>query len=92
MVEKVSTFLQNYLKTNELDFLTADESAELLAKNNILSNKMGPKPGFNFRQMLRDGRDRKINLVTGAYQQRPRTRWLIYKIDVLGEIAKKAKK
>jgi hypothetical protein len=85
LVDKVSTFLQDYLRTNSLNFLTADESAELLAKHNILSNKVGPKPGFNFRQMLRDGRDKKINLVTGACQQRARTKWFIYKTELLNK-------
>ena len=62
-----------------MEFLTANQSAELLAINNILTNKIGPKPGFNFRQILRDGRDGHINLVTGAYQSNPRARWFIYK-------------
>jgi hypothetical protein len=78
-VEKVSIFLQTYLGDNKLKFLTADESATLLAENGILSNQIGPKPGFNFRQMLRDGRDGLINLVSGAYQERPNTKWYIYK-------------
>ena len=29
---------------------------------------IAPKSGFNFRQMLRDGRDDLINLVDGAFQ------------------------
>ena len=78
-VEKVSIFLQTYLRNNKLEYLTADQSATLLAKNRILSNEIGPKPGFNFRQMLREGRDGLINLVSGAYQERPNTRWYIYK-------------
>lgn len=78
-VEKVSDFLQKYMNENHIDFLTADECAEILAKNNILSNTIGPKPGFNFRQMLRDGRDGLINLVKGAQQERPKTKWMIYK-------------
>jgi len=47
---------------------------------------IGPKPGFNFRQMLRDGRDKSIILVDGAYQERPNTRWKISrkKIDKYG--------
>ena len=78
-VEKVSIFLQTYLRDNKLEYLTADQSATLLAENGILSNKIGPKPGFNFRQMLRDGRNGLINLVSGAYQERPNTKWYIYK-------------
>lgn len=78
-VEKVSIFLQTYLRNNKLEYLTADQSATLLAENGILSNKIGPKPGFNFRQMLRDGRDKLINMVSGAYQERPNTKWYIYK-------------
>ena len=76
-VRKVSIFLQEYLKVNHIDFLTADECASLLAENSILSNEIRPKPGFNFRQMLRDGRDHKISLVDGASQKRPKTRWHI---------------
>jgi hypothetical protein len=78
-VKKVSIFLQTYLRDNNLKFLTADESATLLAENEILTNQIGPKPGFNFRQMLRDGRDKLINMVSGAYQERPNTKWYIYK-------------
>ncbi len=66
LVERVSTFLQTYLIENELEFLTADQSASLLVDNEILSNRSGPKQGFNFRQLLRDGRDGLINLVLGA--------------------------
>lgn len=80
-VERVSSFLQSYMNHNNISSLTADECADLLAKEKILSNMIGPKPGFNFRQMLRDGRDGKINLVKGAYQERPRTKWLISKIS-----------
>lgn len=79
LVERVSTFLQTYLRENQLEFLTADQSATLLADNKILSNEIGPKPGFNFRQMLRDGRDGLIKLVSGAYQERPNTKWYILK-------------
>ncbi len=80
-VKQVSDFLQNYMIENSIEFLTADQSAGLLAKNNILSNNIGPKLGFNFRQMLRDGRDKHIKLVTGAIQERPKTKWKIYKND-----------
>jgi hypothetical protein len=77
-VARVSKFLQAYLKKNKLLYLTADECADLLAKKKLLKNDVGPKPGFNFRQMLRDGRDKKINQVEGAFQSRPNTRWKIY--------------
>lgn len=76
-VQKVSDFLQNYMKQNKINSLTADECAQLLAENDVLSNKVGPKPGFNFRQMLRDGRDGLIPMVKGASQERPNTRWSI---------------
>ena len=80
LVKEVSVFLQDYMKRNNISILSADECAELLAKNSILPNDVGPKQGFNFRQMLRDGRDKKIDLVTGAYQQRPKTKWTINNI------------
>ncbi len=79
-VKQVSDFLQNYMEKNNIDSLTADQCADLLAENNILPNNIGPKPGFNFRQMLRDGRDKLIDLVEGAYQERPKTKWTIYRV------------
>ena len=77
LVNDISFFLQVYMKKNNLNSLTADECAELLAKNNLLSNKIGPKPGFNFRQMLREGRDGLIPQIEGVYQERPNTKWII---------------
>lgn len=79
MVKAVSDFLQNYMKSKNITFLTADQASLILAQNNILSNNVGPKPGFNFRQMLRDGRDGLIEKVLGAYQERPNKRWFIYR-------------
>jgi hypothetical protein len=81
VVKDVSNFLQDYMRKNAIISMTADECAEILAKNSILSNKVGPKPGFNFRQLLRDGRDGKIDLVKGAIQEKPKARWLIIKIN-----------
>lgn len=78
LVNTVSEFLQTYMRKNNLTHLTADEAAELLAKNNILSNEIGPKPGYNFRQMLRDGRNGILPLVDGVFQERPNTRWIIH--------------
>jgi len=78
IVEKVSIFLQNYMKQNKIQQLSADDCASLLNKNNILPNDIGPKKGFNFRQMLRDGRDGLIEKVDGTYQEKPRSRWYIY--------------
>jgi len=53
------------MKQNKINSLTTDECVQLLAENGVLSNKVGPKPGFNFRQMLRDGRDGLSPLVKG---------------------------
>jgi hypothetical protein len=80
-VDKVSQFLQNYMAQSAIHSLTADQAAELLAKNSVLRNDIGPKPGFNFREMLRQGREGKIEKVAGAYQLRPKTRWTINLID-----------
>lgn len=80
-VQQVSAFIQEYLRQNDLQELSADECALLLAKSKILRNDIGPKPGFYFRQMLRDGRDGKINLVSGAYQETPRTKWKISLVE-----------
>jgi hypothetical protein len=79
-VKRVSDFLQNHMKNNGIEEMTADQCADLLAQANILPNDVGPKPGFNFRQMLRDGRDGKIMQVEGAYQIRPRSRWSIKRV------------
>ena len=81
LVERVSNVIQRHMKKNNILTMTADECADLLAENGILPNDVGPKPGFNFRQLLRDGRDGKVNMVSGAYQSRPRTKWHINKID-----------
>jgi len=80
-VFEVSEFLQNYMRSNNIQSMTADECAELLAENHILPNDVGPKRGFNFRQMLRDGIDGIIPLVKGAHQTRPHTRWRIDRAD-----------
>ncbi len=79
LVWVVSDFLQDHLNSNNLNYLSAEACAALLAKEGILLNDVGPKPGFNFRQMLRDGRDGFIDLVEGAIQEKPHTRWIIYK-------------
>jgi hypothetical protein len=81
VVELVSVTLQRHMRENNLMEMTADECSQLLADRHILPNTVGPKPGFNFRQMLRDGRDGEIPLVQGAEQERPNARWHIYQVD-----------
>lgn len=66
-VMEVSDFLQTYMLKNGIDEMTADECADILSSEDIL-DQIPPKPGFNFRQMLRDGRDSKIIMVEGAVQ------------------------
>ncbi|UII21661.1 hypothetical protein [Fulvivirga ligni] len=56
--------------------MSADECADLLHERFLLI-KTPPKGGFNFREMLRQGRDKKILFMKGAFQERPRTRWVI---------------
>jgi hypothetical protein len=80
-VDKVSRFLQNHMAKAGIKYLTADEASDLLAKNSILKNDIGPKSGFNFREMLRQGRDGKIKKVTGAYQLLPGSRWKVNLIE-----------
>jgi len=80
-VVEVSAFLQEHMKANRLKSMVPDECAELLAKHGILPNDVGPKPGFNFRQMLRDGRNGLIPLVKGARQSAPNKRWCIERVD-----------
>ncbi len=78
-VEIVSEALQKHMNIKDIDCMSADECADFLAGKNILPNNIGPAQGFNFRQMLRDGRDGHIDLVQGAYQKRPKTTWKIYR-------------
>jgi hypothetical protein len=80
-VAVVSGFLQRHMKANRIASMVPDDCAELLAKHGMLPNDVGPKKGFNFRQMLRDGRDGLIPLVTGARQSAPHRRWHIERID-----------
>ena len=80
-INKVSQFLQHHMAKSAICSLTADQAADLLAKNSILRNDIGPKPGFNFREMLRQGREGKIKKVKGAHQLRPGTRWKINLTD-----------
>jgi hypothetical protein len=67
------------MNRNNIFSMSADECAKILAMHDILPNNIGPKLGFNFRQMLRDGRDELIDSVEGAYQERPKTKWTIFK-------------
>jgi hypothetical protein len=76
-VQEVSQFLQEYMRRRSRASMTSDECADVLSWGNILSNQVGAKPGFNFRQMLRDGRDGRILRVTGASQERQHSKWLI---------------
>lgn len=80
-VTEVSDFLQTYMLENNIDQMTADECAHVLFSAGILE-QIPPKPGFNFRQMLRDGRDGKINMMEGVTQLE-NNRWIIkFKGDV----------
>lgn len=74
-VIEVSDFLQTYMLENDIDEMTADECADILSSAGILE-QIPPKLGFNFRQMLRDGRDGKINMIEGA-SQLANSHWII---------------
>ncbi len=80
-VKMVSHYLQYYMRKNSIKSMSADECAILLSESKIVSNEVGPKQGFNFRQMLREGRDGKIDLVVGAEQKQPNTRWKIRNVN-----------
>jgi len=80
-VALVSAFLQRHMKANGIKSMVPDECAELLARHRMLPNTVGPKPGFNFRQMLRDGRDGLIPRVKGARQAAPHKRWHIDRVE-----------
>lgn len=77
LVQEISNFLQDYMEKNKIHSMSADECAELLDRNNILSSSGGPKNGFNFREVLRWGRDGKVEMVEGVHQERPNTKWII---------------
>lgn len=64
-VTKVSDFLQSYMLENDIDEMTADECADVLLSKGLME-QIPPKPGFNFRQMLRDGKDGKIDMIEGV--------------------------
>lgn len=74
-VSEVSDFLQTYMLENDIDEMTADECTDVLSSTGMLE-QIPPKPGFNFRQMLRDGRDGKINMIEGATQLE-NSHWII---------------
>lgn len=81
LVEQVGKFLQDHMKRSGISEMSADECAKLLAEAGLLPDDVGPKPGFNFREMLRDGRDGRIPLVAGAEQEQPHARWRIRRLD-----------
>jgi hypothetical protein len=62
----------------EIRELTADEYAVHLDSSGLLKVSAHPEAGFRFRQMLRDGRDGKIDLLDGAVQAPPQARWTIH--------------
>lgn len=74
-VQEVSNVLQDYMRENCIEKMSADECADILLSKGVLE-QVPPQPGFNFRQMLRDGRDGKINMVDGAHQFE-NSRWVI---------------
>lgn len=77
-VKLVSNFLQAHMRKNNIASMTADQCASLLAVEAILANTKGPKPGFNFREMLRQCRDGVIkSMVVGVYQKKPGASWKI---------------
>lgn len=80
-VEEVSYYLQYYMYQHNVKYLTADQAATILNHIDVLSNDKGPKPGFNFREMLRQGKKEIINMVTGAWQKKKNSTWYVFKVD-----------
>lgn len=78
-IDSINKVLQNYMIENNLKSMLADECAEVLVKNNILSPSK--KPGKRFREILRRGREGEIKMVNGAEQERPNTRWVINRVE-----------
>ncbi len=79
-IKEVSIFLHKYKRKNKLTSLSASECVNIFDQNNILSSNFGPKPDFNYRDMLRDGRNKTISLVNGTHQKQPNTKWTIFRI------------
>lgn len=80
-VQEVSSYLQYYMHQHKLKYLTADRAATILNHIDVLSNEKGPKPGFNFREMLRQGKKDVINMVTGAWQKKKGSTWYVFRVD-----------
>ena len=70
------------MQINRIEVLSADECATILAQNGLLTNEVGPHPGFHFRELLRHGRDGKCKKMDGVYQKRPHTKWIIKRINI----------
>lgn len=70
-VKAVSKCLQNHMNMENIPDMTADACAIVLDNYGIFKLGLAGPPGappFMFRQLLRDGRDGLIPLVTGAEQ------------------------
>lgn len=80
-VKEVSYYLQYYMHQHGRQYLTADEAAIILNHINVLTKEKGPKPGFNFREMLRQGKKDTINMVTGAWQKKKGSTWYVFRVD-----------
>lgn len=79
-VKNIGDTLQTYMQKENIPEMSANMCAELLDKLSILP-KGKKRIGSNFRQMLRDGRDGLIQKMIGVEQEKPRTKWLIKKVD-----------
>jgi hypothetical protein len=82
-VKAVSKCLQNHMNMENIPDMTADACAIVLDSYGILKIGLAGPPGapaFMFRQLLRDGRDGLIPLVTGGEQATKRGEWIIRKV------------
>ena len=82
-VKAVSKSLQNHMNMENIPDMTADACAIVLDSYGILKIGLAGPPGspaFMFRQLLRDGRDGLIPLVTGAEQANKRGEWIIKRV------------
>ncbi|MBU2491295.1 MAG: hypothetical protein KJ571_01620 [Bacteroidetes bacterium] len=78
LISEISQFLQIYLEENEIEFLSAIDSASILDKANILKDNIFVVPGGRFTEVLRRGRKGLIPMVRGAYQSSPGKSWKIF--------------
>lgn len=78
LVKKVSIYLQDYLEQSGKEYITINEATELLHEKGILLDNVVANIGAKLKILLGKGRDCKILLVEGTYQEFKSSNWKIY--------------